>query len=464
LRIDEGYNAENLERFSKEVLAKLRPGLTLPPTDQPQSWYELLYGDDELWENWLLWRERTWTDFMVRLRDAVKAIKPDLEIGTCETNMAHRGLFNVGMLAERGLTVHAPHNNFPLGGGGDGYWSMLITRDWYRLKYGFDSLFISFGIWDDVQVDPEQITSGLFGPIKAGGTRIPAFAEGASASDYKSDVPRAGSYGSVVADLIKNASGGRKVKAFESAVSQITRLPYKDRFAVYERHGNKLPLEFAIHWTEDDRELSFKSVDGIQAGTPYDAVYAVVQDWHPNGYTEMLVFNDVEQRLRTHLCEEPVLWKQSYTFEPGTLRKRTLTITAQCDEDIVPFVEGRPWLYYERQGNQLIIKSIPFGLQQVKLLQLVRCGQPLPYVASSQSDLEYTTLNTKQRHLWLRLLEPAKDETHTIKVQCGPWNKPNDEIRGGRLENFDPGSGIATILVNKDTQSIDIQWAAGIPR
>ena len=465
LRIDEGYDAENLERFTEEVLTKLRPSLTLPPTDKPQAWFDLLYGDDELWENWLLWRERIWTDFMVRLRDAVKAIKPDLEIGTCETTLAQRGLFNVGMLAERGLTVHAPHTNFPIGGGGDGYWTTMITRDWYRLKYGFDSLFISIGIWDDVQPDPEQITSGLFGPIKAGGTRIPAYAECAGAWDYEKDVPGFASFGSVVTDMIKNASGGRKVKAFESAVSQITRLPYKDRFAVYERNGNRLPLEFAIHWTEDDRELSFKSIDGIRAGTPYDAVYTVVQDWHPNGYTEILVFNDVEQRLRTHRCTEPVLsQEESYTFEPGTLRKRTLTVTAQCDEDIVPFVDGRPWLYYERQDNQLIIKSIPFDPQQIKLLQLVRCGQSLPYIASSQSDLEYTTLNTSQRRMWLRLLKPAKDETHTIKLQCAPWNKPNDEIRGGRLESFDTESAIATILVDKNTQSIDIQWPTGIPR
>jgi hypothetical protein len=479
LRQQEGYNPENLERFAKEVVVKKRPTLELPDVKNAPAWFKLLKSDPELWEDWLLWRERLWTNWMVEVRDRMRAIKPDVEFGTHECHQMDRGLFNMGMLVEAGVTAHGPHCNFP--DAGNPYWATLITADWYYKWYGYEPFMISMSVWWDTDYDPEQIVSGLFGPVKAGGTRVPAWADSGPRFNWnylnpdfgKGNIKKLEQWAEVspndealqspITDMLTGISNHQKAQALEQAAAQIGRLPYKHRFAIYERYGGALPLEFALSWSENDKQLIAKSKDGIAAGNPHDSVCAAVQDYHPNGYVEMLLFNDVEQSYRTKKFG-PFAYGiiPSYTFEPGSLRERRITVTVKCDNDVVPFVDGKPWTYYDRTSDSLIIKSIPFEAQQVRLLQLVRCGRQIPHVVTSSVDFASTTLDVQQQRLWLRLTEPAGGDDQTIAVKCANWSKPN-QITGGHLDHFDKSSSIATILVDEKAQSVDLQWAVGVP-
>lgn len=466
----EGYNAENLQGFAKE-LAKARPDLDLPSPDKPAAWYKLLRGeeklikkpgvkkgwykrvggDEELWEMWLTWRERKWTDFMVRLQKAVKAANPNLEVGSCTSNMNMRGLWNTGMLAEAGITAHAPHCNFP---NYEPYWTTFIARDWYRKRYGFEPVYMSMHIWWRTNHEPEQVISSLFAPVKVGGTRRSVWCDWGYRWNRKENKPIAGAKTSVITDMLERTNGGQQARAFERAARQIRRLPYKDRFDLYERYGGTLPLEFAIDWNEDDGRVSVKSVDGIAAGDPHKPVYGVVQDWHPNGYVEMLLFNDVHQSGRRKHMQAVVETAHPFTFEPGSLRERVLTVAVRCEKDIVPFVDGRPWVHYERQGDRLIVNSIPFEAQQVRLLQLTRCGRQLPHVKNSRINLSNTMLNVQKRIMWLKFIEPQAGK---IMVQCADWGEPQ-QIRGGKLEHFDKDSSLAEVSVDATAVRLVISW------
>lgn len=470
LRWEAGYDRENLERFAKQVLAQTQPKLKLPPASDPQAWYKLLNSKYELWDSWLTWREQLWTDYFIDLQESVKAIKPDLELGTIETNMAHRGLWNIGMLVKRGNTAHAPTVNWPYW---DAYWTTFISRDWYRKRFGFETLGLTMIAWDDLNFEAEQMVSGLYGPIKAGGTKMTVWDDIGPRMKLKFLKPELGKGGMKLADFVQGriidcalespimdmmtgVRGYELARAMERTAYQISRLPHKDRFNVYERYRGKLPLKFELGWHEDGRKLTAVSKNGTSAGDPHNAVYATVQDWHPNGYTEMLIFNDVEQGYRTRTTKATYkTWRQYlYTFEPGSLRERKLTVTVQGESDLVPFVDGEPWMYFERQGQTLTVKSIPFKAQQVRLLQLARCGRELPHVTDAPLTISHTMLNGDEKILWLKFDKPKAGR---IEIYCADWGKPG-KVDGAESVDFDATSKRAILTIAPKISSLTINW------
>jgi hypothetical protein len=477
LRQLEGYNPVNLERFAKEVMTKPGPQITLPGFNDAPAWYKLLRDDQNLWEEWLSWRERRWTEWMVQVRARMQAIKPDIEFGTAECHRMDRGLWNLGMLVEAGLTCHAPIGGFP--DAGNPYWATMICADWYRKGYGFTPPWTAMSVWWDTDYDPEQILSGLFAPVKSGGSRVPTWCDSGFRAGWKYLDPEFGkgrvrkiqdwaevtigdeALQSPTTDMLTGVSGRRKSHAVQVAASQIGQLPYKDRFDLFEQHGGKLPLEFTLSWQEGDEPCTAKSKDGLAAGNPHDSVYAAVQDWHPNGYVEMLVFNDVQQNYRTKkvnpVIRDPIT---VYTFEPGSLRPRQITVTIKCEKEVIPFLDGRPWTYYERKDDALVIRSIPFEGQQVRLLQLVRCGRDLPHVTSSSVGLKTSMFNTVERRMWLRVLEPAGGQKQHILVNCVDWNEP-DTVQGGVLEHYDKDARRAVVRLDENAQTLTLVWRAG---
>jgi hypothetical protein len=473
MRANTGYNPENLKRFAEEVLKQDRPGMSLPAFEDPEGWYKLLREDSDLWEKWLTWRERLWTNYFCSLRNELKATKPDLDLGTIETNFIVRGMWNLQMLIDAGITDHAPSTWFPTDGGR--YWQTLWGRDWYRLRYNQELFASTLSIWWDTNYDSEQILSGLFGVVKAGGTRTavwcdsgfrvrggwkylnPDFSKGnIKKLEQWADVTAADeALQSPITDMITGVDNHRKARALEQSSAQLKQLPYKDRFAVYERYDGKLPLEFAVHWREGERDLTAQSADnGTSAGDPHDPVYATVQDYQANGYVEMLLFNDVAQRGRTKWLYATGLPAEAYTFEPESLRERELTVTVTSASDAVPFIDGEPWAHYERKENTLVIKSIPFQAQQVRLLQLVRCGREMPHVMTSAGRISHTAVNLDGKTLWLKL---GEQQAGNITIDCADWGEPKN-IVGGKSIRTDAASHLIEISTDEKVAVLTVNW------
>jgi len=471
MRADTGYNPENLKRFAEDVLKKDRPGMSLPAFEDPKAWRKLLREEGDLGEKWLTWRERLWTDYYCSLRAELKAAKPDLDLGTIETNFIVRGMWNLQMLIDAGITDHAPSTWFPTDGGR--YWQTLWGRDWYRLRHNCELLASTLSIWWDTNYDPEQILSGLLGVVKAGGTRTAVWCDSGFRASWKYLNPEFGegrirnveqwvkltandeALQSPITDMITGVDNHRKAQALEQSSAQLNQLPYKDRFVVYERYDGKLPLEFAVHWREGERDLTAKSADnGTSAGDPHDPVYATVQDYQANGYVEMLLFNDVAQRGRTKWLYATGLPAEAYTFEPESLRQRELTVAVTSASDAVPFIDGAPWAHYERKDNTLVIKSIPFQAQQVRLLQLVRCGRELPHVKTSAIRVLNTAVNLDGKTLWLKFGEP---KAGSLTIDCADWGEPKNLVGGKRIR-YDAASHLLEVSADEKVAVLTVNW------
>jgi len=464
-----GYNPDILERFAEEVFKKAYPDIELPAFTDPGAWYKLLRNDDDRWELWLSWRERTWTDYFTKLRDVLRAIKPDIELGTIESNFMSRGLWNLDMLVERGVTVHGPSNWFPTHDWA--YWSSFWARQ-DRLDHNFEPLMSTLSIYADINYEPEEMVSGLFGIIKAGGTPNPTWCDTSYNGKWEylnpefgnSEAPitdihqwvkaSPGSLQSVIADMVVGNDNHRKSEAFERAAFQIRQLPYKDRYGVYERQGGSLPLNFEIQWQQAGQQMSAKSNNGTTVNDPHDPVYATVQDYQANGYVEMLLFNDVAQRGRTRVMKAIQFPAEAFVYEPGSLEARDLTITITCEKDAVPFIDGAPWLYYDREGDRLTLKSVPFQPQQIRLLQLVRCGRDLPHVNTSAVKVSHTAVNLDEKTLWLKLSEP---QAGSITADCADWGEPKDLVGGKRVQ-YDSASHLVEISADEKAPYLTVAW------
>jgi len=467
-----GYDPENLERFGAMIRTS-RPDLALPAVNDPKAWYQLFRKDQSLYKTtWRLWREGTWTDYMVRLQDALRVSKPDLVVGTCESNFMGIWFWNRGMLASRGITAHAPHTNFP---NADTYSYVSMARD-DRRTFGYESLFLSLSIWEDVTFEPEQLTSGMFGIIKAGGTRTPAWSDYGLRANWKYLNPQFGNGAvksfeqyatwqlsdgalqSPITDLLTGVSDHRKSRAMQDAAAQLRRLPYKDRFRLYEQYGGTLPFSFTVRWDEAGREMEQKCrKEGTSAGGINDSVYAVVQDWQSNGYAELLLFNDVQQGDQEK--NQPSIFRTDdgytrhvYTFDQNSLRERRLTLIADAAKDVVPFVDGEPWLYYHHKGVKLAAQAIPFEKQQVRLVQLVNIGREPPHVTESTVGISRTMLNLQQKKLWLKLADLTGGE---LAVDCGNWGKPST-IERGNVSGFDTNR--VKITIDSGSTYVVAKW------
>jgi hypothetical protein len=465
-----GYDPENLECFGGTI-RKGRPDLTLPAVDDPKAWYQLFQKDESLYKTWCLWREGTWTDYMVRLQDTLRASKPDLAVGTCESNFMGRWFWNRGMLAARGITAHAPHTNFP---NADPYGYVSMARD-DRQAFGYDSLFSSLSIWEDVTFEPEQLTSGMFGIIKAGGTRTPAWSDYGLRANWKYLNPQFGNGAvksfeqyavwelsdgalqSPITDLLTGVSDHRKSRAMQDVAAQLRRLPYKDRFGLYEQYAGTLPFSFTVRWDEAGREREQNSRKGISAGDIKDSVYAVVQDWQSNGYAELLLFNDVQQGDQEK--NQPSIFRTDdgytrhvYTFDQNSLRERRLTLIADAAKDVIPFVDGEPWLYYHRKGARLVAEAIPFEKQQVRLVQLVNVGREPPHVMVSTVGISKTMLNLQQKRFWLKLTNLNGGE---LTLDCGSWGTPTG-VERGNVSGFDTNR--VKITIDPGSIYVVIKW------
>jgi hypothetical protein len=465
-----GYDPENLERFGG-MIRKSRPDLALPSVDDPKAWYQLFQKDQFLYKTWTFWREGMWTDYMVRLQDALRVSKPDLVVGTCESNFMGRWFWNRGMVAARGITAHAPHTNFP---NADTYSYVSMARD-DRQAFGYESLFLSLSIWEDVTFEAEQLTSGMFGIIKAGGTRTPAWSDYGLRANWKYLHPQFGNGAvrsfeqyaiwelsdgalqSPITDLLTGVSDHRKSRAMQDVAAQLRRLPYKDRFGLYEQYGETLPFSFTVRWDEAGREMEQNSRKGTSAGDIKDSVYAVVQDWQANGYAELLLFNDVQQNDQEK--NQPSIFRTDdgytnhvYTFEQNSLRERRLTLIAHSAKDVVPFVDGEPWLYYHRKGARLTAKVIPFERQQVRLVQLVNVGREPPHVTESSVGISKMMLNLQQKKLWLKLTDLNGGE---LTLDCGNWGKPST-IERGNVSGFETNR--VKITIDPGSTYVVIRW------
>jgi len=476
---EEGFDPENLERFAATV-KKVYPARELPPTTDPKAWHKLFTSGDQLLHRgmWPVFQGGVWTDFMVQLQDALQAIRSDFEVGVCENQMTARGggFWNMGMLASRGVTAHAPHCNYPHD---DAYFYTGMAAE-HRRAWGYQSLFLSLSIWLDLTHDPEHIYTGLFGIIKAGGTRTPTWADSGARFSWKYLHPEFGksqirkveqwadvvvndeALQSPITDMITGVNDHRFAGALEDAAHQISQLPYKDRFDLYERYNGNVPFKFAISWQEGEQERRVESGHGIAISgerAEYNPVYGIVQDWQANGYVEMILFNDAKTTDREKLMRGigPEGYRKQITIfelEPGSLRERQLTITAQCDKETIPFVDGQPWAHYEREGDSLIVRSVPFEKQQVRLLQLVRCGRELPHVKTSAVKVSHTAVNLDGKTLWLKLGEP---QAGTITVDCADWGEPKNLV-GGKSVRYDAASHLMEISVDEKAQYLTAAW------
>jgi hypothetical protein len=259
---------------------------------------------------------------------------------------------------------------------------------------------------------------------------------------------------SVIGDMVVGHDNHRKSDAFQRAASQIRQLPYKDRYAVYERQGNNLPLDFEIRWQEAGQQMRGKSSNGTTVNDPHDPVYAAVQDYQANGYVEMLLFNDVAQRGRSRLMKAIQFPFEAFVYEPGSLEARDLTITITCEKDAVPFVDGAPWLYYDREDDRLTLKSVPFQPQQIRLLQLVRCGREMPHVNTSAVRVSHTAVNLDGKALWLKFGEP---KAGNITVDCADWGEPKNLV-GGTIIRYDSASHLMELSADEKAPYLTVAW------
>jgi hypothetical protein len=179
-----------------------------------------------------------------------------------------------------------------------------------------------------------------------------------------------------------------------------------------------------------------------------------VQDYQANGYVEMLLFNDVAQRGRSRYMKAMGLSCEAFTYEPGSLEARDLTITITCEKDAVPFVDGVPWLYYNREGDRLTLKAVPFQPQQIRLLQLVRCGRDLPHVNTSAVKVSHTAINLDGKTLWLKL---GEQKAGSITVDCADWGEPKNLVGGKRIR-YDATSHLLEISTDEKVQYLTVAW------
>jgi len=409
-------------------------------TSDAAGWSKLLRGDKELWGKWLAFRQQLWTDTIAGLREALQAIKPDLELGLYGKTPVD-GLWDLKKLADRGVVLHAPQADVA-GGKNDGL--SAATED-HKL-FGAEPIFLALPVRFDVAQELRVPMSNLLGAAKRGGTRTFVW------SDY--GLPAESGFYSVVTDEPFNRSAWPKVRPLFKASSQLQLIdiPCKDRFAAYKRDGVKLPVEFRIDWIEDGRPLSVKSEDGMTVGQPSDPVFAVVQDVQANGYMEILIFNDAAENANSGVG--------------AGLRARTLNVTVRPGGGLIPFVcdasiDGVPlpgkrrlsWLVYERQGDAITVKLIEFKPQQVTLLQLVPLGRDLPHITHSPVGVVYTALScyyimsplrtdiekkyhgTVCRTLTVPLTaDPGREK---VIIDCADWGEPK-KYNNCELEGYDP--------------------------
>lgn len=444
----QGYDAENLKRFA-QMLRAADPNRTVPSDDDAAGWYTLLQGDKDLWGTWLTFRAELWTDYIAQLRQAVQAVKPDLELGTYG-KAPDQGLWNLTSLADHGVTVHAPQADAGAGAND----AMSAAADAHK-AFGSEPIFLGLPTRFDTVQELQVPMKKLLKALKWGGTRVFVWSDLGLAAE-------SGFY-SVVTDEAFNRSTWQKVRPLFKAACrfQLMGLPYKDRFAAYERDGNKLPLEFSIDWIEDGRHLSVKSEDGISAGKPSDSVFAVIQDIQPNGYMEILIVNDAAASSTN----------ADLAVGAG-LRARTLNVTIRPGGGLIPFVSDAavhplpgkqrlPWLVYERQGDAITVKSLAFQPQQVSLLQLVPSGRTLPHITNSPVGVVFTgvaysqTVHPQAKHvekkyrgkmrrfLTVRLTDdPGRDKL--VTVHCGGWGKPKGHANC-KVRSYDPQTDLAQI-------------------
>ena len=438
----EGYDAENLERFA-QILREADPKQKIPSPGDAAGWSKLLRSDKELWGKWLAFRQQLWTDTIAGLREALQAIKPDLELGLYGKAPVD-GLWDLKKLADRGVVLHAPQADVA-GGKNDG----LSAAAEDHKSFGTEPVFLGLPIRFDVAQELRVPMSHLLGAAKRGGTQTFVW------SDY--GLPAENGFYSVVTDEPFNRSTWSKVQPLFNAATQfqLVDLPCKDRFAAYRRDGVKLPVEFRVDWIEDGRPLSVKSEDGMTAGKPSDPVFAVVQDIQPSGYMEILVFNGAAEKDDT----------------AAGLRARTLNVTVQPGGGLIPFVSDAatdplsgkrrlPWLVYERRDDALTVKSIQFKPQQVTFLQLVPLGRDLPHITHSPVGVAYTDANCFQvispqaqqveekyrgkpcRTLTVRLAEDPGREKLTL--HCGGWGEPKS-YNNCDVGSYDPQTNLAQL-------------------
>jgi hypothetical protein len=426
---EEGYDLENLKRFAEQALTE--PRGTIPPFSDAPGWYTFLKNDAVLWEKWLTYRRQLWTAFMVELRGAVRSVQSDIELGTIESPREDGGLWNVAELVNRGIMVHASQDRYP-----------KVSYDPANLAAGNQSsragtsLFLAAPVRFDGDQRFERLLSGLFGTIKAGGSSIMTWSDRGQPLD-------SGFY-SVVTEVIGRDESWQKVRPLLQAAYQVTGIPYKDRFVVYNRYGGQLPLQFSVDWAElKDQPKTIASRDGISAGDPQDSVYAVVQDFQPDQYVEILVFNDAAQKPRGETQQETDV----STLEFGSLRERCLTITVKPAEKSIPIVDGKAWMYFERKEDAIVIKGLLFKPQHIRFLQLVRCERDLPHLISSPILLSGTRLESNGSALWLDPYEPGQG---TATAYCGKMGRPKD-VKRGQIVSYDESTKIVTFTCNTRT-------------
>jgi len=438
----EGYDAENLERFA-QILREADPKRNVPSSSDAAGWYKLLQGDKELWGKWLAFRQQLWTDTIAGLREALQAIKPDLELGLYGKAPVD-GLWDLKRLAERGVVLHAPQADVA-GGKNDG---LSAAAEDHKL-FGTEPIFLGLPVRFDVAQEFRVPMSHLLGAAKRGGTRTFVW------SDY--GLPAESGFYSVVTDEPFNRNAWPKVRALFKASSQLQLIdiPCKDRFAAYKRDGVKLPVEFRIDWIEDGRALSVKSENGMTVGQPSDSVFAVVQDVQANGYMEILIFNDAAENGNS-----------ADSGVGAGLRARTLNVTVRPGGELIPFVSDAandgvplpgkrrlPWLVYDRQGDAITVKSIDFKPQQVTFLQLVPFGRDLPHIAHSPVGVIYTDLSfwatvhplagdvekeyRGTLHPTLTVQLAADPGRAKLTLDCADWGEPK-KFNNCELEGYDP--------------------------
>jgi hypothetical protein len=436
----EGYDAENLARFA-QILREADPKRKVPSPGDAAGWYKLLRADKELWGKWLAFRQRLWTDSIVKLREALQAIKPDLELALYG-KAPDQGLWDLKKLADRGVTLHAPQ-------AAEGEPSAMSAAVEDYKSFGTEPIFLGLPVRFDVAQEFRVPMSNLLGATKRGGTQTFVW------SDY--GLPAENGFYSVVTDEPFNRSTWPKVQPLFNAATQfqLVDLPCKDRFAAYKRDGVKLPVEFSIDWVEDGRALSVKSEDGMTVGKPSDPVFAVVQDIQPSGYMEILIFNGAAEKDDT----------------AAGLCARTLNVTVRPGGGLIPFVSDAatdplagkrrlPWLVYERRDDAITVKSIEFKPQQVTFLQLVPFGRDLPHITHSPVGVVYTDVSCSQvispqaqqveekyrgkpcRTLTVRLAEdPGREK---VTVHGAGWGEPRT-YNNCDVGSYDPKTNLAQL-------------------